>query len=138
MRVEAILLCDKLWREDNGKIHLSGIFGRIWAQSVPAVHQEMYLYFQFIVEPTDRRDEGQDELTVSIADPTGARETMPSLPVVVRGNGKVEGTIKLQAFPLRDWGPYKMIVSFNDEEVGFCTFECANPANTGDSNVTVH
>ena len=138
MRVEAILLCDKVLREPNGKAHVSGIFDRIWAQSVPAAHSELYLYFRFVVEPQDSRKEGQDELNISITDPSGTQKMLPSVAAIVGPNNKVEGAIRLQGLPLRRWGTYRMTISFNDEEVGFCSFECANLANMGDSNVTVH
>ena len=123
MRLEAILICDKVVREDNGKIHLQGIFNRIFAPKIPAIHQEMYLFFRFSTDLKDREDRGNDVLRFELIHPDGTAERLPTPKPVVGNTGQVKGIVRLLTFPLRHWGRYLFRLYFNEIEVGLSEFE---------------
>lgn len=137
IRLEAILLCDQVVRQNSGKLQLQGIFDRIYSLRVPARHAEMCLYFRFFVESEDLEGNAS-QLVFILHRPKGTTEQLPTLTAKIDENGKIEGVIQLQGLPLNDWGEYFIKLYFNDKEVGSYRFECAKPTQQREDNVTVH
>lgn len=144
MRLEAILICDKVLQESNGKIYLNGIFDRIYSKKVPAAHPEMYLYFRFFVDDEERSPEGEDQVAVELTSPDGSTQRLPELKGRVDDGNKVEGNVRLRMVPLAHFGTYTIRVSFNGRPAGICTFECVSsdqgevPSPTPDETPVVH
>ena len=138
MRLEAILACDKILREPNGKVHLSGIFDRIFTATVPALHRELYIYFRFVVDEEEQNSNGQNKLTLEFRGPDGTTERMPDIDVKVGVHNKVEGTIRIAMLPLRNYGLHTFNLMFNETQVGVYQFECATPGSPGGPNETIH
>ena len=136
MKLEAMLLCDKILRDDSGKVHLQGIFDKINAIQTPAVHGEMYLYFRFIADFSERADAGQDKLIFELIEPDGTIEQLPSPKPAVSEVGRVDGIFKFQGLPLRSWGEYAFRLRFNEIGVGVCGFEVVNPNQQGGEGET--
>ncbi|HSR68920.1 MAG TPA: hypothetical protein VLU25_13365 [Acidobacteriota bacterium] len=138
MRLEAILICDKVLQESNGKVYLNGIFDRIWSKEVPAAHPEMYLYFRFFVDDEDRSDGDEDRVAVELTTPGGRSERLPELKGRVDAGNKVEGNVRLRMVPLSEYGTYTLRVLFNGKPAGICTFQCIPTPEQEPSAETVH
>ena len=118
-RLEALLMCDIVVFAPDGKIQLQGIFDRIVANSFPASHPMAWLYFRF------RLDEPKAPYTnvqFSINTPNGLTEKMAELKVQVGPDGKAEGSIALQNFPLRAEGFHSIDLYVAEEKIGSFRF----------------
>ncbi len=117
------MICDKVVREDNGKIHLQGIYDRVIVNQIPAIHPEMYLFSRFTVELADRADGGNDVLRAELIHPDGSTEQLPTPKPKVASTGRVQIIVRLMRLPLRYLGQYLFRINFNEIEVGLIGFE---------------
>lgn len=97
----AFLMCDSFSRQPNGKAIITGVFDRIWASQVPAVHPSMTAYFRLRATASAHL-----ELRLAFVTPNGLRQESPPLPMQVRPDGVVEGTIELSRFLMEGFGNY--------------------------------
>src|SRR3972149_2315648 len=101
---QALLTCDAVARDPNGKITLYGIFDRIWAAQFPAVHSLLSVYWRCHVP-------GPGRVGVSILRPDGS--TLVEFEPVETGQegGQArEGTCTLRgiAFPTEREDPRRL------------------------------
>ena len=118
-RLEALLMCDTIVLAPDGKIQLQGIFDRIFAASLPASHRIAWLYFRFVLE---KPKAPYSVVHFSINRPNGLAEKMAELKVPVAADGKVEGSVALQNFPLHGEGYHSIDLYIGDEKVGSYRF----------------
>jgi len=106
----ALLTCDAIARDPNGKITLYGIFDRIWTASFPIVHPMFCIYWRCshpaLASCRDYcRPDGQ---TLTELEPA---ETSKEAPHVM------QGTYTLGAFQFPASGEYKLLLMYNSSEV---------------------
>jgi len=118
-RLEAILMCDTVVMAPDGKIQLQGIFDRIFAISLPASHRVAWLYFRFLL---DKPKAPYTVVHFSINRPNGMTEKMAELKVPVGVDGKVEGNVALQNFPLHGEGYHSIDLFVGEEKLGSYRF----------------
>lgn len=98
---EWALLCDYAFLDVSRKICLVGIFDRISAKSVPAVHHQAAIAMKFVGEPKEKII-----LKIEIIRPTGEVLTR------IEGGGElgIAGTAEIQfsmaSLPIPDFGIY--------------------------------
>ncbi|MBI4608839.1 MAG: hypothetical protein HY726_07525 [Candidatus Rokubacteria bacterium] len=107
----ALLACDAIARDPNGKITLYGIFDRIWATKFPAVHSLFSIYWRCLVP-------GPGRAGVSIHRPDGSVlvelepiETSKETPHTI------QGTYTLAAFEFPGAGEYTLVLTYNGTEI---------------------
>ena len=118
-RLEALLMCDTLVIAPDGKIQLQGIFDRIFVGSLPASHRMAWLYFRFLLE---KPKAPYTHVHLSINRPNGLTEKMADLKVPVGADGKVEGNVALQNFPLMSEGYHSVDLFMGEDKVGSYRF----------------
>src|SRR3989344_2673019 len=47
MKIVAFLIADRIYKAQNGKINIEGLFGRINSKSFPALHKQLYVLTAF-------------------------------------------------------------------------------------------
>ena len=123
-RLEVLVLCDAVLRDPNGKFELRGIFDRIAIKSLPTFHREMFLFFRFYGDSNSL--DASSVLHCEIVMPDGQAERLPDLSPKIDHLRKVEGFLRLQGFPLTQFGEYQVHLYLDDQHIGYYRFECVN------------
>lgn len=109
---EALLVCDAVARDPNGKVTLYGIFERIWASRFPAVHPMLSVYWKCRVPSAGR-------LGFRILKPDGS--TLMELEPVESGRQttthSVQGTYTLSPVEFPTDGIYSLVLRYNDQDI---------------------
>ena len=108
---QALLTCDAVARDPNGKITLYGIFDRIWAAQFPAVHSLLSVYWRCHVP-------GPGRVGVSILRPDGST-LVEFEPVETgkEGGQAMQGTCTLGGIEFPTDGEYALRMTYNGHEV---------------------
>lgn len=117
INVLAFLICESVSRDaQSGKTSIQGVFDTVFAQSVPAIHPRLAIYFRLKVEV----DNPDARLAPSLAfvEPTGLRNVMPDLPSLnLGGSGLSDGIVNLQALNFSQFGSYEVELLLNNSFV---------------------
>ena len=105
----ALLTCDAVARDPNGKITLYGIFDRIWAHQFPAIHPMLSVYWKCHIP-------GSGRVNVCIERPDGSR-LLDLEPAESAREGEVSGTYTLSPIEFPVDGNYVLVLRYNDKDV---------------------
>lgn len=108
---QALLTCDAVARDPNGKVTLYGIFDRIWSGKFPTVHPTMSIYWKC-------RIPGPGRLGVSLVKPDGTN--LIELEPVESGRESahsMQGTFTLTPIEFPVMGEYAVVLRYNDREI---------------------
>ena len=108
---QALLTCDAVARDPNGKITLYGIFDRISAAQFPTVHPLLSVYWRCHVP-------GPGRVTVSILRPDGSTliEFGP-IQTGKEGSHAMQGTYTVDGIEFPTDGEYALRMTYNGQEV---------------------
>jgi len=114
LRVEApvFVLCDVVGRDaHSGKWMLTGLFDTVLVPRFPAQHPTMDLFFRLWVVANGTGETAASaplSATVSFRTPSGQRGTLPAFALTPGIHGLVEGSLRVQNFPLPEPGAYEL------------------------------
>ena len=123
-RLEVLVLCDAILRDPRGKFELRGLFDRVIIENLPTFHREMFLFFRFYGDPDSLNP--SPVMRCKIVLPDGQEEGLPDLSPKIDHLGKVEGFLRLQGFPLTQYGEHQVHLYLDDQHIGYYRFECVN------------
>jgi hypothetical protein len=109
-RCDWAIICDYAFLDENRKMCMVGIFDRIFATAVPAVHHQASCVLKLIGEPKERV-----HIRVDIVRPNG------DVLGKIEGSGELsdDGTSQLnlgmRGLPLPDFGIYAFNIYMNDQ-----------------------
>ena len=108
---QALLTCDAVARDPNGKTTLYGIFDRIWAAQFPAIHPMLSIYWKC-------RLPGPGRVAVRIVKPDGSSllELEPA-ESGKEGVQSVQGTYTLSPIEFPTDGEYTIVLRYNDQDI---------------------
>lgn len=114
-KVQAFLLCDEATRDaKDGKYRVSGVFDMIAVRSLPAEHRSMEAYVRLRL-PTGTHDV---RIGFVVLSPSGTRSETEATVARARATfGTVEGSYRLQKFPITEIGTYVIQLIVNGEPV---------------------
>jgi hypothetical protein len=105
----ALLTCDAVARDPNGKITLYGIFDRIWAGQFPAVHPMLSVYWKCYVP-------GAGRVNVRIVKPDGSH-LIDLEPAETGRESQLAGTYTLSPVEFPVDGDYTLVLRYNDKDI---------------------
>ena len=108
---QALLVCDAVAHDPNGKTTLYGIFDRIWSSTFPAVHPMFAIYWRCVVP-------GPGRVGVSILKPD--ESILTDLEPVETSNEQphsMQGTYTLGGFEFPAEGEYALVLKHNGREL---------------------
>jgi hypothetical protein len=108
---QALLTCDAVARDPNGKITLYGIFDRIWAGHFPAVHPMLSIYWKCEIP-------GPGRVGVRLLKPDGT--SLLELEPVESGREpahSMQGTYTVSPVEFPVDGEYTLVLLYKDREV---------------------
>lgn len=107
----ALLVCDAVARDPNGKITLYGIFDRIWTSQFPAVHSLFSIYWRCLIP-------GPGRAGVTILRPDGSPLTeLEPVETNKESSHVLQGTYTLGNFEFPTDGEYAVVLKYNDIEL---------------------
>ncbi len=113
--LQALLVCDAVAIDPNGKVTLYGVFDLIWAAQVPTRHPQLAIFVKCRVE-------GPVDLQVLVTDPDG--NTMLALdPLRAEVAGIAQGIYSIAALEFRTTGSYRIAVVGPNGPIGFTILE---------------
>lgn len=108
---QALLTCDAVARDPNGKVTLYGIFDRIWASDFPTVHPMFSVYWRCVVP-------GPGRVGVMILKPDGsALVELEPIETNKEELHSMQGTYTLGGIEFPTDGSYRLILSYNGQEI---------------------
>jgi hypothetical protein len=105
----ALLTCDAVARDPNNKITLYGIFDRIWADSFPAIHPMLSVYWKCYVP-------GPGRVSVRIMKPDGS-QLMDLEPAETAQEAHLSGTFTLSPIEFPIDGTYTLALRYNEKDI---------------------
>lgn len=108
---QALLTCDAVASDPNGKITLYGIFDRIWASQFPAVHPMLSIFWRCRVP-------GPGRVSVRVLKPDGL--TLMDLEPVEsgrEGTHSMQGSYTLAPVEFPSDGEYGLVLRYNDQDI---------------------
>ena len=128
-----IVLADYAALGNDGKLQISGIFEVIYAQSLPAMHQKLFLVGNF---ESKNKDLNEAVVEVDILNESGksiAELKLPNLNVdLSRSIGKKKTfniLYEINNIKFSEYGLHKFVIRINNEEAGSFEFYVDKPAN---------
>lgn len=112
LAAEALLTCDGVVRDPQGKITLYGIFDRIWAERFPTVHPSFSIFWRCRVPGAGRLHVAirrPDESTLVDLEPAETGKETPH---------QIQGTYALLGFEFPAAGRYTLVLLYNGKELG--------------------
>ena len=109
--IKSFLLADHVFRQDTGKWCVIGVFSKIFAQSVPAIHPTLGI----LLVISDA--EGDYEVRLEVRDPNDKVVTsMQGMRIGVRSRlDQAEFGMQTYRLPIPNWGRYYFKIYFNGE-----------------------
>ncbi len=107
----ALLACDAVARDPNGKTTLYGIFDRIWAVQFPAIHPTFSIYWRCFVPGPGRVDVAilrPDGSTLAELEPIETNKEVPHT---------LQGTYTLAGFEFPSDGEYVWVLRYNRVDI---------------------
>ena len=129
MRARYALLADYVNQTNDGKLNILGIFERILAAQVPAIHGAMHLVIAFETDPPDRGQAKQVEVRLLEAD---GREllrmaTTMQIPADAPLVAQIPQVIGLAGLRFERFGRYAFYVTVNGEQKAEIPFSVELP-----------
>jgi hypothetical protein len=133
VRVSYIHVCDYAMVSQDGKLSAMGIFSRLFANKLPAIHPAMYLAFELelLLAELDR----PFEMEIQLVDEDGNRQvqakSQANVPKSLAPPGVSSVTIPqvlgFASFPIQKHGKYTFCVFINGDLKNSVSFEAAEP-----------
>ncbi len=122
-QLQALLLCDLVVTTPEGKVQLQGLFDVIHTRNLPTRHNQMWVFFRFCLQNSEREDLGTTHtMRLFLQRPNGETERLPQMDVKVGHHETVQGYIQLQGLPLKEKGEHRLDLFYGEEKVGSCRF----------------
>lgn len=116
MRIRISALADYASVAELGKLNIMGIFTKIYARSVPAVHNEMQVVVKMIFEPSEAGEKVAklylDDMDGKIVLQLDGKFTVP--PSQNHEPIEVTQILKLQGLVFPDFGSYEFKIDVDD------------------------
>lgn len=108
---QALLICDAVATDPNGKVTLYGLFDQIRASSFPTVHPLFAIYWRSVVP-------GPGRVTITILRPDGSTLDEPEpIEVSKEGSHSIQGTYTFGGFEFSSEGAYTVVLKYNGQEL---------------------
>ncbi|OGH02471.1 MAG: hypothetical protein A2798_02335 [Candidatus Levybacteria bacterium RIFCSPHIGHO2_01_FULL_37_17] len=127
------LLADYASTDRDGKLMINGVFETIYAQSVPALHQTLYLVGSVMVDDKDIQSANVD---LDILDSKGnsiVENKIPTLKVSLpKYNDRKRNfniIYQLNSVKLSNYGEHKIAVKVNGKDLASASFFVDKPSN---------
>jgi len=113
-RADVVLICDQIIQDaQTGKNSLIGLFDRIFCQSFPAVHPQLFIYTRLRGEPAQ-----QFRPSLRLVGPSGVLLDLKMGEVTLGITGVVELKNQIVGLRLPEPGEYRFLTMINDLEAG--------------------